>query len=370
MQILTFNNITRPYYEGGLTIDCRPQGKFLVEVRRRDGTIRRPFGDHLIENTFLNAWRDGQMGGTGTNSSSNIISSHSWGGGGSASNFNSWLDLFFGARSVLAIGSGSTAASASDTALGAEIRADSTAFAGGNSVTWSQSSGDVVYTIKEQFPTETGSVTYREAGIKINSTATTGQNINGLTGTSTRLINRVVFPSAVTLASGESLILTIGVTIPTLAKTTGKTITISAQNSVNISGQLRVISAEASLVGGTVTGAGVVTANYDHTMLFGTNRGHQALLSTKTAFDAQGTNANWGSTNAVSGVWASYTNGNYYRDLAFTWSSGTPATSTDFRSILMRPGAAGTMGGYHLLLDNQQTKAILGALSFALRFSV
>jgi hypothetical protein len=371
MQILTFNNITRPYYEGGLTIDCRPQGKFLVEVRRRDGTIRRPFGDHLIENTFLNAWRDGQMGGTGATTSANVLNAgFSWSGSTvSTATFNSWLDLFYGTKSKIAVGSGSNAATASNTALQTEIRDNSSAYAGGNTVTWSQSTGDVVYTIKEEFPPETGTVTYREAGIKVTALSTSDM-MNGLASGASRLINRVVFPADVTLNSGEALILTIGVTVPTLGKTTGKTITISAQNGLNISGELRLISSESSLVGGTVTGAGVRTANLDHTMLWSTNRFAQALLSNKTAFDAQGTNHNWGSTGVVTGVWSSYTNGQYFRDYAFTWPSGTPATNTDFRSILMRPGSAGAMGGYHLLLNNQMTKATLGALSFALRFSV
>lgn len=371
MQILTFSNITRPHYEGGLTIDCRPRGKFLVEVRRTDGTIRRPFGDHLIENTFLNAWRDGQMGGTSIpTGNTDVASAFSWGGGGNASNLHTWLDLFYGAQSCIAIGSGSTAALASDTALETSIRIDSTPYAGGNVITWSQSTGDVVYTIKEEFPAETGSVTYREASIRINSTALTGQSINGLTGASNRIINRVVFPANVILASGEVLILTIAVTVPTLAKTTGKTVTISAQNGMNISGELRCICSQAALVGGTVTGGGVRTRNTAFTMLFGSNKNNSGLLSTKTSFDALGTDPSWGATNQVTAFWSAYTAGQYSRDVVYTWASGTPAADTAFRSILMRPASSGTVGGYQLLLDNEQTKAAVGALSFGLRFAV
>ena len=269
MQILSFNNLTRPFYEGGLTIDCRPRGEFLVEVRRTDGTIRRPFGDHLIENTFLNAWRDGQLAGTGPTGALNVSINNSWGSGTQSSSvLNTWLNLFHGDKSCLAVGSGSNAASASDTGLQTQVRFDSTPFSGGNVVTWSQSTGDVVYTIKEQFPTETGSVTYREAGIRINSGASGNDFINGVAANSSRIINRVVFPANVTLAAGETLILTLAITIPTLAKTTGKTITISAQNGMNISGELKLIGTEASIVGGTLTAGGTITQNTDHIMLW------------------------------------------------------------------------------------------------------
>jgi len=367
MDILTFHKLTRPHYEGGLNIDCRPRGEFLVEVRRSDGTIRRPFGDFLIQNTFLNQWRDGQLGGTAnTGSGSNATSGFGWGNNSASQAPYSWLDLFYGSLTSLAVGSGSTAATASDTALATQVRTDSTPYASGNAVTWSQSSGDVVYTIKEAFPAETGSVTYREAGIRLF-----GSNINGIGATSAaRLINRVVFPADVTLSSGESLILTIAVTVPTLAKTGGKTITISAQNGMNISGALRVTGTEARIVGGTVTGAGVATVDSNHVTLFSPNKSTQAILSTLTAFDTANTNPTWGTTGVLQGVWQSYTNGNYYRDLGFTWGSGTPASNTDFRSILIRSGSVTNSGGYHLLLDNQQTKASTGTLSFSLRFSV
>jgi hypothetical protein len=369
MNIYSFHKLTRPYYEGGLTIDCRPRGKFLVEVRRTDGTIRRPFGDHLIENTFLNQWRDGQLGGTGNSGTSNTNSNVGW-GFGSATDSNTWLDLFY-TRASIAVGSGSTAASAADTALGNAIRHDSTAFTAGNAVTWSQSTGDVVYTIKEQFPVETATVTYREAGIRIATGGTNSERINSLDINSNRLINRVVFPANVTLVSGEVLILTLAVTVPTLAKTGGKTITISAQNGMNISGALRITGTEAAIVGGTVTGGGVVNRNTNLIMLWSPHQTLRGLLGTQTAFDTVNANPSWGSTNQVIGAWGSYTNGQYFRDATFTWSSGTPATNTDFRSILFRPsGTTSSYGGYHLLLDNQQTKASAGALALSLRFSL
>jgi hypothetical protein len=340
-----------------------------VEVRRTDGTIRRPFGDYLIENTFLNQWRDGQLGGIGNSGPSNTSSLAGW-GYGSSSDSTTWLDLFY-TRATLAVGSGSTAAAASDSDLVTAIRHDSTAYTAGNAVTWSETSGDVVYTIKEEFPVETGTVTYREAGIRISSGSTSSERINGLAVSTSRLINRVVFPANVTLETGEVLILTLAVTVPTLAKTGGKTITISAHNGVNISGALRITGTQAAIVGGTVTGAGGVTRNTNLIMLWSPHQTTRALLGTQTAFDSQNANPSWGSTNSVTGAWAAYSNGQYYRDVSFTWASGTPVADTDFRSILLRPsGTTSSYGGYHLLLDNEMTKAAAGALALSLRFSV
>lgn len=376
MDIFSFHKLTRPVYEGGLTIDSCPQGKFLVEVRRADGTIRRPFGDHLIDNTFLNQWRDGQLGGVGT-TSTGTQSVFGWGTGGAITTRRTWLDLFYGNLSCIAVGSGSASASATNTALATAVRFDSVPSSGGNAATWSQTTGDVVYTIKEEFPTETGSVTYREAGIRINSAFTTGSGLNGLeivSGGQEKIINRVVFPADVVLATGEQLILTIAVTVPTLASTAGKTVTIGAQNGMNISGQLRVITDQTNLVGGTINSSnGSITTSgaIGHPALFSPNLPPSGILSTKTAFDTQGTAPSWGLTGVVNGSWGSYTNGAFARDVAFTWPNGTPSTNFAFRSILMRSLSTNSaLGGYQLLLDNEMTKASAGVLSFSLRFSV
>jgi hypothetical protein len=364
MDILVFNKLTKPIYEGGVSLDCRPRGRFLVEVRRRDGTIRRPFGDHLIENTFLNQWRNDHIG-----PSSTTDYNKGWYSGGSTG-YNSWLDFFYGAKSSIAIGSGSTAASATDTGLATAIRHDSTAYASGNGVTWSQSTGDVVYTIKEEFPEETGSVTYREAGIRLTAIAGSTGSINGLVKDTSdnRLMNRVVFPANVDLVSGETLILTLAITIPTVASTNGKTITISAQNSMNISGVLRLYSPQSELVGGTVTGAGVLTRNNHQTMMPLT-RAFLCGMNTSTTAGTLGSLLSGGTTSTeATGVLGSFTAGQSYRDIGFTFGSGTPATNFEFRQLRFRP--SGQTAAYQLLLDNTMTKASSGVLAFSMRFSV
>ena len=360
MDILSFSKITKPMYEGGLSIDCKPRGKWLVEVRRTDGTIRRPFGDNWIDNLFINRYANGQLGGAA-----------GFGFAASSATAYSFLSFFYGAKSSIAVGSGNTAVSVTDTALATPIRFDSTPYASGNSRSWNSTTGDIVYTIKEQFPAETGSVTYREAGIRIIGGVTT-QRMNGLDGAGTNgLLNRVVFPGNVVLTSGEQLILTVAVTIPTLASSAGKTITIAAQNGVNISGVLKVIASESAMAGGTVTAGGTPSINTTYPILFHAIETPVALLSDKTAFDTLGVDPTWGTTGQLSGVWNTYITDSRYRDVCFQWGAGTPATDTNFRSLLFRKiSTAGANGGYQLLLDNQMTKTAASTLTLSLRFRV
>jgi hypothetical protein len=366
MNILTFNKISKPIYEGGVDIDLRPRGKWFVEVRRTDGTIRYPFGDRWIDNVFINRWADGQLSGTAL-----AANGTSWSDQGSNANCYTWLNLFYGSQSSIAVGSGTTPATQTDTALANQIRFDSTPFISGNSITFNSTTGDVVYTIKEQFPAETGSVTYNEAGIRLVG-GTSVAAINGLiTVGSSGLINRVVFPGSISLSAGEQLILTVAVTKKTLASTAGKTITIAAQNGVNISGVLKCIATNADLAGGTVTANGTLTRTSTYPDLFSINTAPVALLSTKTAFDTAGANPTWGTTNETTSVWSSYTNASRFRDLGFQWNQGTPVADTNFRSILFRWATTGSAnGGYQLLLDNQMTKAANAVLAMNLRFTV
>lgn len=374
MNIYSFHKISRPIYEGGATIDLTPKGQWFVQVRRTDGTFRYPFGDRWIDNLFLTGYVDGQLGGGQFPEGKGWASE--WVGN---RNTYTFLDYFYGGKSSLAIGSGTTPVTAGDTALANQIRFDSTPFATGNFTSWNSSNGNLNFTIKEQFPVETGSVTYNEAGFRITQAGAGGSTgwdniaINGLTAAgATRLVNRVVFPSGISLVSGEQLIITISITIPSLASTGGRTITISAQNGMNISGVLKLIGSAAAMVGGTVSQNGIISPyNVTHPTLFDTAVVPVGLLSTKTTFDTLGVDPTWGTTNQVNGQWGTYTNGSRVRDIGFQWNSGTPATDTAFRSILFREITdAGARGGYQLLLDNEMTKASSAVLSLALRFSI
>jgi hypothetical protein len=58
MDILSFNKITKPIYEGGATISLKPESEWFFEVRRTDGTIRYPFGDKWIKNVVLDQFKN------------------------------------------------------------------------------------------------------------------------------------------------------------------------------------------------------------------------------------------------------------------------------------------------------------------------
>jgi hypothetical protein len=358
MDILTFNKITKPIYEGGASIDLKPKGKWFIQVRRTDGTFRYPFGDKWIDNLFINRWANGHFNAN-------------WASGTNL-NVYSWCNYFYASKSTIAVGSGTTPVQITDTALAIPVRVDSTPYLTGNNISWSSTSGDIVYVIKEEFPAETGSVSYNEAGIRViggqGGSFNTAFNDASASGD---LANRVVFPGSVNLIAGEQLIITVAVTKKTLASSAGKTITIAAQNGVNISGVLKCIGSQADMAGGTVTAPGVLSVNTNYTTFFSVNSTPVALLSTKTAFDTLGTTPTWGTTNQVNGTWGAYTSNNRFRDIGFTWGNGTPATNTNFRSILFRyVTSGGALGGYQLLLDNEMTKASTATLALSLRFTV
>lgn len=380
MQILSFNKISKPILETGATIDLTPKAVWQVRVRRTDGTYRYPFGEHWFPNLFIDRFADGLLRDGGDSVSGPVYNWSTNNGASTWTQQRSFIhDYFFGGTTTgrkIAVGSSNTPVVATQTALQNEIRADSVA-SSGNDASINFTTGGITYTISEIFPAETGSVTYQEAAIKqtlAGGGSYTQKSINGLTAPG--IFNRVVFPGAVTLSAGEALAIKIAITIQSCAGTNGKTITLSAQNGMNISGQLKLIGAKNSLLGGTVTSLSVTTLDVDYPLLFSTNHAPLGVLSTLTSFSTQDTNPIWGNTNLAQGAWSAYSNGTRYRDATFLWSSGSPSSDTAFRSILLRSGnntsiASGTVrGGYQLLLDNEMTKATTATLAVSLRFSV
>jgi hypothetical protein len=383
MDILVFNKLTKPIYEGGATIDLRPKGMWQVSVRRSDGTYRYPFGEHWLPNLFINRFANGLLGSSvdTTGPYRNWSANGAFFGNIQTSTWSFINGYFFGSTTgrKLAVGSSNAAVVATQTALQAEVRADSTPTSG-NSADINFTTGGITYVISEVFPTETGTVSYSEAAIKHSPPAISGRYINGINNPNSGILNRIVFPGSVTLNAGEALALKISVTIQSAAGTNGIPIDIAAQNGVNITGDLKLIGTSASILGGTVTSLGVPTINRDYPLLFNTDLAPYGILSTLTSFSTQDTNPTWGNTNPASGAWAAYTTDTRYRDATFTWGTNVPASNTNFRSICFRslgfdnaaanPGVSTALGGYQLLLDNEMTKETTATLQLSLRFSV
>lgn len=340
----------------------KPESKWLFEVRRTDGTIRYPLGDRWVDNVVLDQFKNHVLnyGGMGYYN----------GGTGRYYDFLNlfFLDTVYNSRPVIELGSSSTAAVSTQTALQSYITSDNGYYAIGNTASISASTGDFVATIKKTFAVETGSVTYREAGLKYS----TAQNAFANITSAGLLVNRVTFPD-ITLSAGEQLIATVAVKVPTLT-VTGQTITIAAQNGVDISGTLKLVGTTSRILGlNTLTTAGVLTNNgatYGTIFPSGqnptsTNLFYLTTTASHATFNtaASGLNSNVAGTNA----WAAYTTNNFYRDFTGTWASG--GSNITFQSINLITGGGG-VSGYQLLCTGSQTKNSASTLSLSLRFSL
>jgi hypothetical protein len=363
MDILSFNKITKPIYEGGATISLKPESEWFFEVRRTDGTIRYPFGDKWIKNVVLDQFKNQVLthGGfafrnTGTNTDYDF------------------LNLFFqhsqtSNRADIEIGTSNTAAVSTQTALQAFSKSDNGYYFIGNSATISPTTGDLVVTIKKTFAFETGTITYREAGLKVNPVSQTG--VAGIVSPGL-LINRVTFADLI-LNAGEQLIATVAIRVPTLT-VTGQTISISAQNGLNISGTLRLVGTTNRNLGiNTLTSGGTLTNNSTGWgTIFPTSQTASGIstlnLSTNSTHAAFNTASSGLNTNAATtSGWATYTTNNFFRDYTGQWASG--GSNITFQSINLITSNNGT-SGYQLLCTSSQTKVAASTLSLSLRFSL
>ena len=298
--------------------------------------------------------------------------------------------------SYFQIGTSNTAASATQTCLQAYSKTATAFYSTGNSISWN-SNGNCVATVKQSFASESGSASYNEAGQLVLVGGAGGalqQNSPSASGGTTStyvLMNRVVFPSSINVTVGQTIIMTMAVTIPTLYNNPA-TVTLTAQNGINLSGQMNLVGTTAYLQGGSVTTGGTYTANNQWPVFpnIGTGTaslngnhvfaltGHNSLIAAGT----NGTNMASGTTNSVVAAAASvtavvpYTNGGSFagtpyttgvggsypvggsvtgsakRSLAGVWNPGNPASNTTYYSVMF---ADGGVSGYQLLLSSGQT---------------
>ena len=215
-----------------------------------------------------------------------------------------------------------------------------------------------------------------EAGIWTNASTYSpwGSSGSGL------LLNRVVFPSSVSVTTGQQIIITASLSIPTLA-VTPQTVTLGAQNGINVSGQLKLIGTSTGIIGGTVTTAGAETADTSVPLL-GNWTGNTSYYTTQwglnanSSFPAWNTASSWGtSTWATTSAAGSYTSGSYNNTYMGYWAVGNPATNTSFQSLVLTNSTSSTpsgsgLGGYQLLLTSPATTSASGLMYFGLNFAV
>ena len=366
--ILPFSRLTSPQVlEGGTDISLATKGRWYFEVRRTDGTIRLPFGDRWVDNVILNQFKDKVLSYGGFSDSG-------------ASQIATFLNSFFQHNTsvysdvLIKVGTDSTPASATQTGLIGTSYTDNGWYSSGNSATVSGSTGIATMVMKKTLAVETGPKAYNEAVVFPRGYSSTfgpcGIYTAGLA------MNRIKFPGTINLVNGDQLIITVAISVQTLAAAT-QTVTLSAQNGVNVSGQLKLVGTTAKLLGNTVSAGGVLSASSTDGAIF-PNAGNnyasniapaQWYLSTASSHVAFNTTSpGLNTTIASSTTWGAYTTGNYYRDITGQWNSG--GGDVAFRSISLLSSGDSYTAGYQLLLDNSQTKLSAGTLRFGLRFAL
>ena len=345
-----------------LAIRPKLEGYFNAEILHPNGTIERPF-DRPVKNTILTQYL-------------NTFFSTSL----SQNNNCSMIGAVHAGTPTIIVGSSNVATNplmlanrlvSEGGSLIAPLMSTSTRASSGNSADVDATTGNAIMTINVVFAAALTNMTIREACLTHGATLSgpTWLNLSPPNGWS---LNRVVLPNPIVLSAGDVLTMSFTLVVPTLA-ITPQTVSLPAQNGMNISGQLKLIGNAASILGGTVTVAGVLTADTSSGSA-GVNGGGAVFplnprggLTTATAFPTQltnttGMNANISSTH----VFGPYTQWTLFRDFTTTWNSAF--ATTNFRSITLYLGN-GTYG-YQLLLDNQQTKELNRTLSINWRFAL
>lgn len=347
-----------------LAIKPKLEGYFDAEILHPNGSIERPF-DKPAQNTILSAYLD------------EVLSR------GSSLN-GTMHNIVFGPGNGLVVGTSNGANSrklpafssfanlANVSPLDAPVMSTTTRAATGNSSDINTTNGNALLTLNCVFAAAPTAMTLREACLTQLAGSTFAAWWQGNIGNQYWTLNRVVLPTPIVLNAGDVLTMSFTLVIPTLA-ITPQTISLPAQNGMNLSGQLKLIGTAANILGGTVTADGTRTPLQGSDSP-GTSAGGAIVpfipaggLTTATAFPTQLTNTTGMNTNvASSSAYATYARGSLFRDFATTWNSAF--ATTNFRSVTLYLGN-GTYG-YQLLLDAQQTKESGKTLSINWRFAL
>lgn len=391
------------FVDGGIDINLSPSAEWFVEIKDTDGTIRPAKcceGGKWIKNTFTNGFKDQFCGGAFATDNGTV-------------NTN-MIGIFYGQGTVFPpyfqMGTSNTAAAATQTCLQAYSKTATAFYSTGNNITFN-SNGNIVVAVKQSFATEVGTTTYYEAGQPIYIGPGTPGNFLGNSPSASAntpanyvLMNRVVFGAGIPVTAGQTVIMTMAVTIPSLYNNPA-TVSIGASNGINISGQLALVGTQATIAGGTVTGAGAYTPGTYQWTLWPTCAGHNALnaLNGNHVFaltghnsiitaGTNGANMSSGTTNSIvalpasssitstytpgsftappytTGVGGSYAgSGNFSRNMMATWIPGNPASPTGYNSLMF---ALAGVSGYQLLFTSQQTFGSGATFIFTLNFAI
>jgi hypothetical protein len=360
--------IPNPRLEAELVIRPQIEGYFDCEITHANGTKSKPW-DKPQKNSISHAYL-------------NTLFANNFSGNGG---FGSMFRLLFNTTSSLAIGPSDTPLAASaipgdwnanltsgNTALllGRPIFNTATKVGTGNVADVDSTTGNAIMTGNWQFAPMPSAFTVREVSLYNNSIGTVNTNWFGVSGGA--VWNRIVLSSPIVLSANDVLTMSYTLVIPTLA-VTAQTVTLAAQNGMNISGQLKLIGTKRTILGGEVTGAGVATIDAASGTAGGGQGGAifpgnaRGGLITATTFPSVFTNTTgWATNQSSTQAWQSYTSGSFTKTYETVWN--TAFATTNFRSIVLYLG--GGTNGYQLLLDNQQTKELNKQLTVGWTFAV
>jgi hypothetical protein len=256
------------------------------------------------------------------------------------------------------LGSGTTAPANADVKLGTWVQsvAASTGAVSGTSTTNDTTNGACSITAVFNFAAAASAYTINEVGL-------------GTSSNTTGLRTHAAVSPGIPVASGQVVTVAYTFTESIPALITPVTVSMSAVNGFNVSGQLKVCGTYAVLFGNLSSGvAWTVPTSYRQLHCSATATG--ALLSAPTTFPAVNTALTetvLGTGNAVN--YGTYTAGSFVQTANFVWTPSQPAsTVANVNMIRLLVGTAGH--GVYLLLNSAQTKANTNTLTITVQLSV
>jgi hypothetical protein len=322
----------RKFVEGQVDLKTNISAKYNVQVLRmsRGGVIEKPFGDTWFPNVITNKAFDLMMG--------------------------SGFGFISGFFTYATAGTGATAPAVTDTSLTALWTG------GGGSGYVSTKTGSGASTVNDTVGgtcTHTNSFDFAAAasGVTLNEVGMYTSNSAG------NLATHALFPSAVTLNTGDVLRLSYALTYSVPSTVTAIPVSLSAINGFNISGNIKVIGPFQYIFGLLNTNGTTATGDNAPTLINAQASSNIWLLSAPTTFPA--VNTFLSTTQLGSAVTASlgtYTNGSFTRNATHTWVPSNPATTVS-NVIGILTNNFGLNSGMYLLLSAAQTKANTNTLT-------
>jgi hypothetical protein len=361
------NILIRKFQDVGLEVNLGMTGYYDAEIQKADGRVYKPW-DKPQKNAINPKFKDIFL-------SQQTISSHAGGGAGSSY----FQDILFRNEVNMVIGSDGGAINAYDQSAVWTVARDfavntfvasATTRAGiGNSATIDPTTGNLVMTVRIVFAPAEQADTIREVAIGGSKpwrdwSPTYGQ----------ARFSRAVLSSPIVRDIGDVLTMSYTMVIPSLA-VTPQTVTLAAQNGLNLSGQLKLIGNMDHMIGGVISASGT-NSGAPMTTNQSTSYGGAIwpswpswALSTDSAFPAYLSGTTASATNAgvaTSTALLAYTNGSYNRTISGQWAPG----ARTFRSLYLKQGTMAVGGAYQLLLDSSQNQAADKTLVVGLNFAL